>query len=190
MEYFQKLYGVITGKINSDAVILCDDGEKVYKKNYSELIDELRAEFDQTENVICNDDKKYIKTKIKVNGLDCSISFNGSHYCGYVIDDLVKNMNISENDIDYEAHGGYTAWWGFDCGHFTDICFMSNMSWSKKEIQFPYEPPKGFGNENNKKKPTFKTRKFVIKELEKITDAILKYKSEHPQGNKDNNTNK
>ena len=94
MEYFQKLYGVITGKIKRDTEILCNDGEKIYYKNYGELIDELRAEFDQTENVICNDEKKYIKIKIKVNGLDCSISFNGSHYCGYVIDDLMKNINM------------------------------------------------------------------------------------------------
>ena len=66
--------------------------------------------------------------------------------------------------MDYIPHGGLTAANGFDCAHYTDI-----MLYNLNGPGFPYEGEGMFSNNS-----TFKTRKFVINELDKFTKAILK----------------
>jgi len=120
--------------------IKCDDGTgSVYEKD----LDELRKEL------------KNGVTNVVVNEFKCQIKFTGMSYCGYVVDEKVVNK-ISEDSIDYIPHGGFTACWGFDCLHCTDIGFFGQKLFSFDGA-------------------TFKTEKFVIKELEKITESILRF---------------
>jgi len=180
----KKIYNLARNTINSNyvnhnATIKCDDGDGPYSRNYSELIDELKKEYIvQDGRFIYESRPNYVLIKMRINGFDCQISFSGSHYCGYVVDK--QTHNIVEDNIDYCAHGGWTAGWGFDCAHCTDISFLSYQN------KFPYDPPKGFGNglmEQNSNFSTFKTKKFVIHELTKITESILRYQNQHQDRN-------
>ena len=121
--------------------IKCDDGDN--KGIYERDLDELKKEL------------KNGVTDMVINGFKCQIKFTGMSYCGYVIDERVVNK-ISEDSIDYTPHGGFTACWGFDCLHCTDIGFFGQELVSWKGV-------------------SFKTEKFVIKELEKITESILRF---------------
>jgi hypothetical protein len=85
-----------------------------------------------------------IHEELIINGKRCKISFYNGHYCGYVLDDI-------END--YIPHGGFTAEKGFDCAHSGDISLNIVMLSSLDYIS------------------SFKTRKYVYAELEKMTSS-------------------
>ena len=168
-----------TNFINKNSTIQCDDGNGPYERNYGNLIEELKKEYIPQQNSFIHESRpNYVLIKLQINGFDCQISFGGSHYCGYVVDK--QTHKISEDDIDYEAHGGWTAGWGFDCAHCTDIAFLGSLDFcsTQKHIKFPYDPPKGMGLRSNS---TFKTKKFVIHELGKITESIIRYQNQKDQ---------
>lgn len=79
---------------------------------------------------------------ITINGKKCRIIFNNGYYCGYVLDKI-------ENK--YIPHGGFTADKGFDCMHYGDISLNVAM------VSIAYDHS------------SFKTRKYVYAELEKLT---------------------
>ena len=137
------------------ATIACDDGNGPYDFAYCLLVAELKKEFDGSD---------VVRTFFTINEIQCEITFSGSHYCGYVVDDRVRDM--SEDDVDYYPHGGWTASWGFDCAHSTDIVF-----WTRT---FPSEPTAGFGSGAHARPATFKTWAFVENELRCITAAIAR----------------
>lgn len=151
-------------KINRNYLILCDDGNGPYKRKYGDLIDELKNEYDDYELAIKECRFKHtIGDELTINGLLCKINFFGTHYCGYVIDKSVQKYNYEKI---YKAHGGYTAGqFGFDCAHSGDIVLYNYDG----NNGFPYEP-RFYINHNS----SFKTRKFVINELEKITESLNK----------------
>lgn len=156
------------GSINENFMITCDDGDGPYERKYGDLVKELKEEYDNYEEAIKNDLFHNTRGKeIIINGIKCWINFFGTHYCGYVRDK--KCFSIDFENLDYEAHGGYTDAYGFDCAHAGDIILINYNA-----LGFPYEPNQGFIWYEDIS--SFKTRKFVIKELEKITNAIIKYK--------------
>ena len=168
----------ILDKIDSDETILCNDGVSTFTCNYKNLIKEIIENTEETTDGYRNSSESLV-----VNGLKCRIKFNGltGQYNGYVVDDIVKNIN--ENDIDYSPHGGFTAGWGFDCLHHTDISLnpMMNMSSFDPEIlklPFSIKGQKGMFKDSN---ASFKTKKFVINELNKLTKSIIKYQSHKSQ---------
>lgn len=150
------------GKINRDYLILCDDGNGSYQRKYGDLINELIKEYDDYELAVKENRFRHtIGDELIINGLLCKINFFGTHYCGYVIDKSVQSYDYEKI---YQAHGGYTAGqFGFDCAHSGDIVLYNYEG----NIGFPYEP-KFFINKNS----SFKTRKFVINELRKITKSL------------------
>lgn len=155
------------GSINENFMITCDDGDGPYERKYGDLVKELKEEYDDYEEAIKNNRFHHTDGKeIIINGIKCWINFFGTHYCGYVRDK--KCFSIDFENLDYEAHGGYTDAYGFDCAHVGDIMLVNYNAKG-----FPYEP--NIRYYWHKDISSFKTRKFVIKELEKITNAIIKY---------------
>lgn len=160
------------GKIDQDAMIKVDDGNGPYDKKYYELIDELKNECggeDEYKKIIEGNKWKRIIFDVIVNGYKCQIGFMTTHYCGYVVDDRVQN--IHEEDIDYEPHGSFTAIWGFDCCHCNDINFVGCIK------GYPSKPNNIFMI--NRNTSSFKTRKYVLNELDKITKSIDRYINKH-----------
>ena len=126
------------------------------------LVEELKKEYDDYEEVKKHGTFRNTKGReITINGLKCRINFFGTHYCGYVLD---NSIDWNEGNLDYIPHGGLTHPYGFDCAHLGDI-----VLYNFNGTGFPYEPKSMFSEEE-----TFKTRKFVINELDRLTKAILK----------------
>ena len=137
------------------------------KKKYGQLVEELKGEYDNYDEAVKN--HRFFHTprkEITINGIKCWINFFGTHYCGYVRD---KNISIDCKNLDYEPHGGFTDPYGFDCAHHDDIILHNVVNNGKG---FPYQPT-DFSYKGDSS--SFKTRKYVIKELEKLTDAIIRY---------------
>jgi len=94
-------------------------------------------------------EKRYSSTHI-INGFKCTIYWNNGYYCGYVDDK--ESILIEEPDV----HGGLTTDLGFDCAHYDDI-----------NLKYVLDPcNEGF------KKPTFKTKEYVLGELHNLTMAL------------------
>mgnify|MGYP003387138627 CR=1 FL=1 len=87
------------------------------------------------------------------DGRPANISFVGGHWCGY--------LKGSSDDFksEYDPHGGITGGgddtFGFDCAHFTDINLMTAMLFQ------------AIGSSSSGTVSTYKTKAFVISELEK-----------------------
>jgi len=88
-------------------------------------------------------------------------------YCGYVLVDdhpQIDKINlITEEEDVYEPHGGYTASWGFDCAHYTDIYFNGKKKTDR------------WIDAHTKPVQTFKTYQFVQSECFKIIDSLNAY---------------
>jgi hypothetical protein len=96
----------------------------------------------------------------------CKITFNGSVFCGYVMQfpddlrDLFPERCVSEIEDVYQPHGGYTDGSGFDCGHLDDIVVLFNNDFE-------------LNVKSHRSTSSFKSPNFVVTELEKIVDSIL-----------------
>ena len=99
------------------------------------------------------------------------------YYTGYIVG-FPNGININHETICdemgdklYEPHGGFTwAHFGFDCCHIKDFVRLENDKLSDTELWIE----KKYGNDIKK---TFKTNKFVERELKRIVDSILNYKN-------------
>ena len=146
--------------------ISCDDGNGAYNKNYFELISELKNEFPNYQGAIDNGIFNEPKiTYMTIDGIKCKINFMGSHYCGYIVDENITK-NINPDDLDFQPHGGFTAYWGFDCVHAGDIGFIMCYH------GYPSSPQNLIMMGDNS---SFKTKKFIINELKKLIASIDRY---------------
>ena len=164
-----------SGYIDPDAMIKVDDGNGSYDKKYCELINELKQEYggeDGYKEALASG--RFGKRKIEeivVNGIRCEINFMGTHYCGYiVINDTIRS--ISTEKLDYKPWGGFTVDWGFDCYHYNDMSFFGCF------YGYPSKPDNLLDDTDST--ISFKTRKFVLNELDKITKSIKRYLSKNP----------
>jgi hypothetical protein len=128
-------------KIDPNATIMCSYSRTLkYKCNYKMLIEEIMKTTHQ------QGPQRILSEELFINGLKCKIHYNSGHYTGYVIDSVIDN--ISEEDIDYYPHGGFTAGWGFDCMHGGDLSLnpMFNLtttfSIEMLQLPFPLNPQK------------------------------------------------
>ena len=105
-----------------------------------------------------------------INGIICSVVFTGNNFAAYVDigETLKRKRNITpslrkvlrrgesdglENITGiYVPHGGFTHAHGFDCAHRTDITLAKVT----------------------KPRASFKSMKFVVNELRRLTESILK----------------
>lgn len=140
-------------KIDPECEVQVDRGFGPVTVLYTELVDELKARH-HLPKYIYREIRIY--EKLEINGIQCQISFFGSHYCGYVMEHIALL-----NDLAREPHGGWTGGWGFDCAHFDDITLHHQKPF------FPYRPNRPIVDS-----ATFKTYEYVVSELEAITREL------------------
>ena len=150
--------------------IQVDDGEGPYLISYAKLVEDLMLECDIVERqnswgAIWK--HANLSEDIVINNIKCNISFKSKSFCAKIIDDKVKKIDCK--DIDYQPNGGFTSPWYFDCSHHSDIVLFPD----RKSKPFPYKPPAIVYDDDHK--PSFKTKKFVLNELEQITESINRY---------------
>jgi hypothetical protein len=142
-------------------MVLCDDGDGPYLQPYTSLVAELERLHGPARTAHC--------THVQVNGTPCAIVCTGGYYCGYVLADVSMAAHV------YEPHGGWTADWGFDCAHCTDVVLIARLQQSLAEDEDLSEGLALIGDALMFMRPeaSFKTFAFVLKELDRITQSLL-----------------
>ena len=146
-----------------------EDGE-IYKVKKKDLLNKINITLEE-----CFETTK--EEEIIINDFPCKIKFINGYYCGYVLIDKInkseycdKKINILINShgcdlsslIGFAAHGGYSSYFGFDCSHPGDLSIINRTD----DIYI--------GSFKSDEK-SFKTRSYVIDQLEKMTMGIKIY---------------
>ena len=163
--------------------IKVDCGKKKIK--YMSIFDillDIGFHKDEITNNFIKNKKIILRKQLIINNFIVRYTYHRGYLCGYVDKyskkipkkfnkDKYKKLFIKKNKITLETlsskksskiyipKGDYTAPFGFDCGHADDISLLEH------------------NNKNNWSEQTFKSRQFVINELDKITKSLIKYLS-------------